>query len=209
MLIKNTKLFLPLLLVAAAATTGIVIFERNKQSAERQAGFVLSSVAPWDVSRYQVPRAALQSNVRTDGFLKVPLTSLGGRGGESLGDLYVNKLYKSKFIAPGLEIEFPIPGIPIDLNVIDGQYHFAFRKVFDGQLFHLTYNGAGQLLKKQSIQIDRIDFPIFRASAVGKDRLYWVVYDNKKRKNYLIDVDYRRGGGESYGRASNFLSSCG
>ncbi|MEL7548345.1 hypothetical protein AAGV37_00625 [Pseudomonas protegens] len=190
---KNTKLLLLLLLVAAVAIAATVIFKKNKQSAERGAEFALSSIAPWDISRYHLPRAEFQSDFHADGFVRVPFTSLGGRGDEPLGDLYVNKRYESKFIAFGLEIDFPLPGVPVDLNVIDGQYHFAFRKVFDGQLFHLTYNGGGKLLKMQSIQIDGVDFPIFRASTVGKKHLYWVVYDNKKRKNYMMDVDYRGG----------------
>lgn len=193
---KSTKLVIPMFLVAVAVAVaaGIVVFEGDKQSTDERLEAVLSSVAPWDVSRYHAARAAWLPEVLTDGYSKVPLTSFGGREGESLGDLYVNEHYASKFIGPGLEIAFPFPGVPVDLKVIDGQYNFAFRKVFDGQLFRLTYNRSGQLLKKQAIEFDGIDFPIFRASAVGKGRLYWVVYDNKKRKNYLMDIDHGQGG---------------
>ena len=192
MFMKSTKLAISLFLVAAVAA-GIVVFERNKKSTDERLEAVLSSVAPWDVSRYRAARAAWLPEVRTDGYSKVPLTSFGGREGDSLGDLYVNEHYASKFISSGLEIAFPFPGVPVDLKVIDGQYNFAFRKVFDGQLFRLTYNRSGQLLKTQAIEFDGIDYPIFRASTVGKGRLYWVVCDNKKRKNYLMGVDHVQG----------------
>lgn len=152
----------------------------------------LSKVYSWDTSLHKgyKPTASLAVRGRGSEFVKLPFTSIG-RGSSSKidGDLYVNDKYQSKFVSSSLELSFPFPGVPVDLIVTDGRYEFAFRKIFSGELFRLTYDANGLLLKQQAIDFDGIDFPIFRASLKSDDGSYWVVYDNKRRKNYLIDVD--------------------
>jgi len=101
--------------------------------------------------------------------------------------------YEYQFVNQKLEISFPFPGVPVDLKIINGKYNFAFRKIFDGNLFRLTYNNSGRLLEQQAIEISGIDFPIFRAAAVSDGNLYWVIYDNRFRKNYLLNIDVTRG----------------
>ncbi|MGY2373449.1 hypothetical protein ACW9IB_02890 [Pseudomonas sp. SDO524_S393] len=179
---KSSRLVILFLLVVVVIGAGAVGYKRSKDEAD------LSSISNWDVSRYHSPRSAVISVPSPVGFSRVPLTWFGGLS-ESLGELYVNEYYVSKFVAPGLEILFPFSGVPVDLQIINGQYNFAFRKVFGGQLYWLTYDKAGQLLKEQPIIFDDVDFPIFRASVVGEGHLYWVLYDNKKRKNFLMGVD--------------------
>lgn len=186
---------IPLVLVGAAAAVAIGAFVIGRDDAHtlQRTESPLSSTSAWDISRYKAPRTAELkevSNTRVDGFVKIPFTSMGGGGEAPLGDVYVNKKYESKFLTPGLEISFPFPGVPVDLKVINGEYNFSFRKMFDGELFRLTYDKSGVLLREQKIDIRGVDFPIFRASAVSNGGLYWVIYDNSKRKNYLIDVDH-------------------
>lgn len=128
-------------------------------------------------------------SISAEGYGLFPFTSLGSENGGPSGNLYIDRGYNAKYIRSDLEISFPFPGVPIDLQVIDGHYYFAFRKIFDGALFSLTYDNSGRLLKQREVAWVGVDYPIFRASSVGAGKLYWVVYDNKARKNYLIDVE--------------------
>lgn len=158
-----------------------------------QINTILSSISPWDISQIktikQQEEMSRQESDRYNGFVRIPFTSIGSGKDPELGEVYINKIYESKFIGPNLNISFPFPGVPIDLQVVNGKYKFAFRKIFEGELFQLSYDSSGQLEREEIIQIDGIDFPIFRASAVVEDTLYWVVYDNRMQRNYLIDVE--------------------
>ena len=152
----------------------------------------LSKVNSWDVSLHKVYRGAAPLAIKgqDNEFVKVPFTSIGRSSGSEIdGDLYVNDKYQAKFVSSSLEFSFPFPGVPVDLIVTEGRYEFAFRKIFSGELFRLIYDANGSLLRQQAISFDGVDYPIFRASLKSDDGSYWVVYDNKKRKNYLVDIE--------------------
>lgn len=159
----------------------------------------LSGTSPWDLSKYGTRRTAITrtlASIDGDGFQSIPFVSLADNpDAPPMGHLFINGRYESRFISSeGVEISFPFPGVPIDLKVIDGKYNFAFRKIFDGDLFRLIYGPSGQLISQQAVKLSNVDFPIFRASAVSNGGLYWVIYDNSRRKNYLIDADNFREG---------------
>lgn len=162
--------------------------QQEERSQKHRAELRLNDDSAWDVANYHQPRNTDVKPLVFKGYSLFPFTSLGEASGAPAGKLYVDAKYNSKFVSPDVEISFPFPGVPVDLQVVGDYYHFAFRKVFDGNLFHLIYSRAGHLLGRQEIALDGLDYPIFRASAVGAGKLHWVVYDNKRRKNYLIDV---------------------
>ncbi len=187
---RNKILIISLALIAisAAVATGLHLAEYKQQSASARPEFALSDASPWQVEKYHQRTAFAPESAAVGGYRIFPFTSLGGEGNAAIGDLYINAQYQSKFIGSGGEIAFPFAGVPIDVQVGDGIYHVAFRKIFEGRLFSLTYDRSGRLLAQQEISLAGVDYPIFRAAMVGADKLYWVVYDNKKRKNYLIDI---------------------
>lgn len=159
----------------------------------------LSSTSPWDLSKYgtrRTPVIRTPASIGGGGFQSIPFVSLADDpDAPPMGQLFINERYESRFISSeGVKISFPFSGVPIDLKVIDGEYNFAFRKIFDGDLFRLIYGPSGQLISQQAIKLSNVDFPIFRASAVSNGGLYWVIYDNSRRKNYLIDADNFREG---------------
>ncbi len=187
---RNNVLIISLVFIttAAAAATGLHYIEKKHRSVSARPELALSDASPWQVGKYHYRSTfSPESNV-AGGYRVFPFTSLGGEGNAAIGDLYINAQYQSKFIGSGGEIAFPFAGVPIDVQVGDGIYHVAFRKIFEGRLFSLTYDRSGRLLGQQEISLAGVDYPIFRAAMVGAGKLYWVVYDNKKRKNYLIDV---------------------
>lgn len=179
--------------VAAAIILSEHVTDRSQWSSDPQV--IRSSPSPWDIPRYHVRRNSSPQTTAEDGFSVLPFTSLGGKESSTVGDVYINDQYQSRFVGSDFDVAFPFPGVPIDLKIINSNYHFAYRRVFDGTLFHLTYDLAGRLLKQQIVNLEGVDFPIFRTSAVGAGVLYWVVYDNKKRKNYLISLDQEHGAG--------------
>lgn len=189
----------PRVLVAALITTiiiGVALVGalRDTTPLSQPGEAALSSTSPWDLSKYGTRRThtiSTPTSVRGGEFQNIPFVSLADNpDAPSLGQLSINGSYESRFItSEGVEIFFPFPGVPIDLKVIEGEYNFAFRKIFGGELFRLTYGPSGQLMSQQAVKLSNVDFPIFRASAVTNGGLYWVVYDNSRRKNYLIDAD--------------------
>ena len=195
MKMRNKLLAVSVFFMAAitAISAAMYINDRNQQSTPERPQSALSSASSWNVSRYHTREAPNPEATTKDGFSHLPFTSLGGKGSAPAGDVYINAQYQSRFVGPDSTILFPFPGVPIDLRIINGNYHFAFRKIFDGALFNLTYDPAGKLLKQQAVNLENVDYPIFRASTVGAGTLYWVVYDNRKRKNYLMSVDQAAG----------------
>lgn len=184
---KVLTISLALIATASAVVIGLHIAEKKQRAVSVHPKLALSDASAWQVVNYHQRSTVDLKPAAVEGYGLFPFTSLG-EGGASVGDLYIDATYHSKLIGPGVDISFPFPGVPVDLRVIDEQYHFAFRKIFDGKLFSLTYDRIGQLVGQQEITLAGVDFPIFRASAKGGGKLYWVVYDNKRRKNYLMDV---------------------
>jgi len=192
MKVRNKGLAISLMLIAAVSAIAVRHYavEKKQRPVTAQPELALSDASSWKVANYHQRSAAELKSAVIGGYGIFPFTSLGGQGGKPVGELYVDEKYQSKFIGSGIDISFPFSGVPVDLRIIDDHYHFAFRKIFDGKLFSLTYDRAGQLIRQQEINLEGVDFPIFRASASGSGNLYWVVYDNKRRKNYLIDIAY-------------------
>lgn len=192
MKIRNKILVIFLILIVAASAVAVRHYavEKTQRQVTASPALALSDASSWQVANYLQRTAVELKSAVVDGYVIFPFTSLGSQGGKPFGELYVDTVYHSKFIGPGLDISFPFSGVPVDLKIIGDHYHFAFRKIFDGNLFSLTYDRAGQLVGQQEITLEGVDYPIFRASATGAGNLYWVVYDNKRRKNYLIDVTH-------------------
>lgn len=190
MKMRNRVLVILLILIVAMSAVAVRHYaaEKEQRPVTARPALALSDASSLQVDKYYQRTAVELKSAVVDGYSIFPFTSLGSQGGKPFGELYVDATYHSKFIGSGLDIYFPFSGVPIDLKIIGDHYHFAFRKIFDGKLFSLTYDRAGQLLGQQEITLEGVDFPIFRASASGAGNLYWVVYDNKRRKNYLIDV---------------------
>ncbi|MEN5238970.1 MULTISPECIES: hypothetical protein [Pseudomonas] len=188
MKMRNKVLAVSLALIATVSVVmiGHHIKAKKQHAAAVRPELALSDVSPWQVGNYHQRSAVRLKPAAVDGYGIFPFTSLGGEN--RVGDLYIDATYHSKLIGPGVEIAFPFQGVPVDVKMIDGNYHVAFRKIFNGHLFSLTYARDGRLLGQQEIVLDGVDYPIFRASASGAGKLYWVVYDNKQRKNYLMDV---------------------
>lgn len=122
------------------------------------------------------------------GFVQVPFISLGD------GSLFLNEKHESRYVRGGVDFFFPFPGVPVDFKAHGGRIEFAFRRIFDGSLYRLSFSEGGKILAQQRVDFDGIDFPIFRAAASAEDGVYWVVYDNKRRKNYLLDLSQEGGG---------------
>ena len=193
---------LPVLLAVIVASTVIGVVLVGKLSgiklAPQRTEVSLSSSDLWDISRYRARQnyttRARDINIG-GGFQRIPFVSFyERRDAQPSGQLLINDKYKSRFISSeGIVFDFPFSGVPIDLKIIDGKYNFAFRKIFNGRLFRLIYDPSGQLIGQQPVELENVDFPIFRAAAVIDGGIYWVIYDNNKRKNYLIYPDFFKG----------------
>lgn len=190
---RNKILLILFVLIISALVAGGVYRNNSKKtdfSDLKRQDFPLSERSSWNISNYHQRSNKYNKNSASDGYDILPFTSLSGGAGQPDGQIKIDKNYNTKFISSKLEINFPFPGVPIDLKIIGDKYHFAFRKIFEGNLFELIYSTDGQLIGIQEIILSGVDFPIFRASSVGADRLYWIVYDNKRRKNQLIDIKH-------------------
>jgi hypothetical protein len=115
-------------------------------------------------------------------FQKLPFASLEG------AEVWVDAKYQSKILIDGKRISFPFPGVPIDLKRWNGNFEFAFRRMFDGDLYRLTYSSSGQMIGRRVIKMNGLENPIFRASTSSLDGLHWVIYNNKTRRNYLVNI---------------------
>lgn len=180
--------FLRILFILFVVVSSVAIWHyftvKRQWSISSNPEITLSDISLWQLESYYQRRNLDPKRASIDGYSMLPFTSLGALG----GDLYINAQYYSRFIGPDIDISFPFSGVPVDLKVVDDFYHFAYRMIFNGKLFHLTYNHAGELIGQDEIILDGVDFPIFRASAISEGELSWVVYDNNKRKNYLIGM---------------------
>ncbi len=185
---KTLLLLLILIATASFVALGYCFSGKRQWSESSRPEHALSDASSWLLGNYYQRSTLDFKRTSVNGYNLFPLTSLGGEGDVPTGELYINSQYYSKLIVEGMEISFPLPGVPIDFKVLDGFYHIAFRGIFNGKLFSLTYDHAGKLVGRQEVVFDGVDFPIFRSSAVGAGKLYWVVYDNNKRKNYLVEV---------------------
>lgn len=115
------------------------------------------------------------------------------------GEVYFNPTeHRSHYVRQdGVTVEFPFPGVPINIQpTSNGGAAIAFRGIFDNRLWLLSFDEGGRLLSAHTIRRDGINYPIFRAATVGDGFLYWVIYDNKTRKNYLRSFKSGLGGWE-------------
>lgn len=143
----------------------------------------LSDFSAWKISRFVLED--IEGFEDSDNYREVPFVSFAE---DDVFELYLNGELKSRVIGENLQVDFPVPGVPIDLKVIDGVLHFAFREIFGDKLFLFLYEPKKNILIKEEQAFKDIDTPIFRASSVVDGILYWVVYDNIRRKNYLVSV---------------------
>jgi hypothetical protein len=133
-----------------------------------------------------------------NGPVRVPFTQLTSNDVWK-GDIYFDlETYRSRYLRQdGVIVGFPFPGVPIDMQVIDnGEAVIAFRSIFDNKLWLLSIDATGKLLSAQAIRRPDVDYPLFRAAVAHGGSLYWVIYDNKTRKNYLRSFKLGLGGWE-------------
>lgn len=134
----------------------------------------------------------------TDDLVRVPFTMLAHDEAWK-GDVYFNpKSYRSRYLRQdGLVVDFPFPGVPIDIQTVEEKgAAIAFRGIFDNKLWLLSVDNAGNLLSAQTIRRSGVDYPLFRAATAHDESLYWVIYDNNTRKNYLRSFKHGLGGWE-------------
>ena len=91
-------------------------------------------------------------------------------------------------------------GIPVDLREISaGRFAIAFREIPLNRLWLIIWDPADDSTDWISVGRDDVDYLMFRG-AIGRDRdLHWVVYDNRSRKNYLLDFTEGADGWERIG----------